>query len=393
MSPALAGSHPGRTLATYDAADADDVREFNPMKCPPLNDRGLRWQLLVCSWLVSVAAPLPIALAWQQDQPESEGEDVYEKVLQISDVVRQIGDWDNEYQYIEQAINNVWEQNNWTEEADEYARNLILEVSEIPPWEFPRRIQLVNQRVKERYEFTDAEAFQFQSMMWRETGTVLLKNSGIILKHAREIIETRTNGQPFTPEQIAEWTKESEPMVADIQERIARVSGQMREKLKPAQQAIFDRDLKSLSKRMNHYVEKRKDWVKGQWRPSDWGMQNDPIQRGERVQPFAPANGAKPSRIPRWLPHEPATWFAYVLHAEKRFGFDVSQREAAKSIHDELLERASAYTKSHAVELGAVPRDQRASHENYHTIRRQFAELKQRIGLLATRVQKDKTGS
>jgi hypothetical protein len=353
--------------------------------------RGRQRLVWSIAWPIAWAWCIPAGVVAQEEPTDDRGDEVYQKVFEITELVKGIGDWDTEYQNVARAVNTIWEQNGWTDEADIYARDMILDVAEIPPWDFMGRIQRFNEHVQERYDLTDEQSFRFLGVMWREAGAGLVKNFPVILKQTQEMIETRTQGQPFTPEQIAEWTKESEPLFNDFLQRADRASRQMRGLLDPEQQAVFDRDLKSFTKRVTHYAEKRKEWVQGGWRPSDWGMQDDPIQRAEHVQPGQ--QGAESTRIPRWLPHEPSTWFAYVLHAKKRYRFDAAQMEAAKSIHDELLERATAYAKLHAAQLRAVPKSERAVHKDYEVIRRLFTELKERIRSLVTRVQRDRTES
>ena len=62
--------------------------------------------------------------------------------------------WDEQYPLVKQAIENVWEKNGWTDESDRYARDLACEVTAIPPSEPLRRLNLVNERIAERYGLT-----------------------------------------------------------------------------------------------------------------------------------------------------------------------------------------------------------------------------------------------
>jgi hypothetical protein len=367
------------------------------------------WRRLAVAlcWLVPAASPSSGIMAQQPDRGDDQHEDAYNRILQVTEALKGISDWDREYEYVERSINNVWEQNDWSDEADQFARALILEVAEIPPWEFARRMGVFNRRVKERYGLTDRDALEFQSMLWREVGACLVKNSDIIIKQVGEVIAARAADKPFTSEQVAKWTEETDPLFADAQERIARVARRMEEMLEPEQRAVLGRDLKSLHKRMDYFLEKREAWAQGKWEPGDWGMRDNAVHASAaEEEPRAQASLviiAEPTegeddaivddetkRARRWLPHDPSTWYLYVLEADAWFGFDPAQREAAKSIHDELLRRAADHLKIHGARLTAVPPDERETHEDYETIRKQFAELQQRIGLLVTSAQRDK---
>jgi hypothetical protein len=140
-------------------------------------------------------------------------------------------------------------------------------------------------------------------------------------------------------------------------------------------------------------------WTKGGWQPKDWGLQHDPIQTGmeqqaRAIDPLAGDRSPKRIRsdrapIPRWRPHEPATWFAYVLDFQKRFKLDPGQKTTANSIHAELLARANSYISAHAERLDKVARRDRAEDQAYEPIRGLFEELKERLDALPRSAQRD----
>ena len=54
----------------------------------------------------------------------------YSALAEFSDEL----DWETEFEFISRAIDNVWEQNGWDDEANQFARTLARDVAAIPPW-------------------------------------------------------------------------------------------------------------------------------------------------------------------------------------------------------------------------------------------------------------------
>jgi hypothetical protein len=285
----------------------------------------------------------------------------------------------------------------------------MLEIAEIPPWELARRVQVLNERLKERWDLTDRQAVRFQGLMWREITGCMVRHADMIMKQAREMIEARAEDGSFTSEQVAQWTRESEPLFTDLQQRVARVSECMGKMLDEDQVKVFERDLASFDKRMAYVEAKRQAWSRGEWKPEDWGLQQDPVSlAGAEAESRQEAslvilaehdaeNEAPPSGDTmsgdRWYSHAPSTWYLYVEDAVQWYGFDRAQLEAAKSIHSELVQRARDCIKRHRPPLGAVPWEERDTHEGFETVRNHFAELKRRLDLLVTKAQLDKAGA
>lgn len=359
--------------------------------------------------LLTVAAP---ALRAQPEEPPSpDAADAMRSLFETTESVKAIGPWEDEYTNIAAALRTVWEQNGWNDEADLYARDLALDVSKIPPWEFTKRLELVSNRVKDRYSFSPAEAQRFQGLITRELFGFMIRHAPLIASQAREMVETRSKRQPFTSDQIARWVRDSEPLMGEIRERIATLNKEIRSGMNPEQQAIYDRDFASFSKRFDRYQEQRKVWAKGGWKPDHWGLQNDPIHRQAVAGASeAPATGpAETAPVPvvaapapagavavvtvalptRWVSHDPTTWIAYVLDRGQKLGFDQAQRNSAVTIHEELLLRADKYMAKRKEALAAVAESARSSDPLYHPVRTMFEELVRRLDALATTAQRE----
>jgi hypothetical protein len=347
---------------------------------------------------------LSVSTALGEEAPPPEPEQAMKALADATERVKELGPWEDEYAHIASALQNVWSQNGWTDESDLYARDLALDVSRIPPWEFTKRLELVSQRVSQRYSLAPGDVQRWQGMATREVFGFMLRHAPVIAKQAQEMVDTRARKQPFTAEQIARWTRDTEPLLADVRERVDKVSKEMREGLTPDQQAIFDRDFASFTKRFQHYQEQRKHWAQGRWKADDWGMQNDPIQSGSAAAPSdaaaiapTPAAGAPPGAAPvavvptKWIPHDPTTWVAYVLATGQKLGFDQAQRNSAATIHEELLLRADKYMAKRKDALAAVDPSARAADPLYQPLCALFDELVRRVDALATTAQRDQS--
>jgi len=311
-------------------------------------------------------------------------------------------DWDNEYLSIERAVDNIWQRNRWTDEADRFARDLACEVAAVPPWEPMKRLNLANERISARYGLSQEQAGRFQRAMLSEAAGFLMRNAGVILEQTRDGMLARARGEPFTTQQVARWTKQSRPMILELRKSVDRIAKQLRPMLKPDKRRILQNDLKSVEKRRKFMDMMTIRWTEGKWRPEDWGLQDDPIHTAGggsgRSVPQHPIRESSLKQeqyrslsIPRYIPHDPSTWFAYVLDFENRFNLDAAQLSTAESIHAELLERANGYAEIHSETLKAVAPRERATHEAYEPIRLLFVELRERLDAIPTTAQRDRS--
>ncbi|UCC31695.1 MAG: hypothetical protein JSU86_05325, partial [Phycisphaerales bacterium] len=342
---------------------------------------------------VTVLAPVLVAgtpTVFATEEPDDRLDPaVLESIRGITEPMEGL-DWEQEYPHIERAVDNIWQRNGWADEADRFARDLACEVAAIPPWEPVRRLNLFNERISARYGLSQEQAGHFQRAMLREAGGFLMRNAGVILEQTREGMLARGRGQPFTPQQVARWAKQNRPMILELRKSVDHLTNELRPMLKPDKQHVLQNDVKSFEKRRKFMDKMTTRWMQGRWRPEDWGLQDDPIHTAaadpDRLVPRRPIRESsskrgqdRPSSIPRYVPHDPSTWFAYVLDFEKRFKLDAGQMSATESIHTELRDRATGYAKAHSETLKAVAPRERAAHEAYEPIRLLFVELRERL--------------
>ncbi len=308
-------------------------------------------------------------------------------------------DWEAEYPHLVRAIHNVWNRNGWTDEADRFALDAACEIASIPPWEPIKRLNRLNERVEERYGLAGESRTRFRKAVMRETARFLMRNAGDILEQTNEWMELRSRREPITADQVAEWMEESGSIMDGVTDSADRIFEELEPLLTPDKRRLLQRDMRNYEKRQKVVDEMADRWRKGQWKPEHWGMQDDPIQRSSTTDgrgKSAPPDAVPARSVPRVkqpgsvrpLAHDPSTWHAYVRQFKKRFELDAGQANTADSVHEELLDRANRYLRTHADTLDKVPRSDRDTHEAYEPIRSLYRELQERLAAIPTSSQR-----
>ncbi len=341
-----------------------------------------------------------IVAAMLAAQPDASPPPVDEKLLnafdQVERDVRRLGDWSQQSAIIRDAVRKVWQRSGWTDETDAYALKVAEEVSAIPPWDFPARMDKFTGLLAERYQLNDEQKSRVTSLFYQESFGFFLKNAKVVIDQAREVVGARVRQEPFTPEQVARWARDGAPLMADGRARIERIADLMRQDLSPAQREILQRDFAGFERRFRDMEKMRTEWADGRWRPEDWGLEADPIQSGQAA-PAPTDQPAKSGRTPgprglsgptRLLPHDETTWVIYVRDFSQRYRLDSAQRTAADSILTELVERAAQFRRDHANEIARVPMPARTYDPALAPIRRVFEELKARLDPIPTGAQR-----
>jgi len=326
---------------------------------------------------------------------------------QFSDLAETLAgfDWSEEAGRLRRAAESVWQRNGWNEESDNFAREVACEVTAIPPWDVVARLNLLTTRVSERYGLTGEAAGRFRASLLGEAGRILIRHGPVIIEKGREVLEARVRGEPYTPRQVAEWAEFLAPVLADAQASADRLAGEIQPFLDEEHKLLLAKDRKSFLKRTQYVDAMGTQWLEGKWQPTDWGLEEDPIQN--RAVPPGPADPSVPmgpktpsvllswsatesttrTSLPPCVPYDPSTWITYVLEFEQRLDLDAGQKSAGESIHGELVGRAGDYSKTHRDSLFQVPASERATHAAYEPIRAMFTELQTRLDALPTTVQ------
>lgn len=317
-------------------------------------------------------------------------------------------DWDQLSPHFVQMIDRIFERNGWTAEPDQFARKVATRVAQLPPWDLPGRLGVLSEEVATRYGLTPQQSAMFQRAVMRESFALLVKHGPELWDQAKEALQGRAAGQPYTAEQIARWTKMSEPLYGEIEAGVQKIAGELEKVMPEEKRGVLANDMAAFQKRQKVVEEMSRRWANGQWRPEEWGLEDDPVQVAaaraaaqQQAMPDAPppprpaaktvqmVAAAPQVPIPsHWIEHDPATWIALVVEAGKKYQLDTAQMDTAWSIHAELVERARRYADARKAELTAVPENQRATSEAYLPIRELFAELRDRLDSIPTSMQR-----
>lgn len=317
-------------------------------------------------------------------------------------------DWDEESVHVKRSVENLWQYNNWSNEADLFARDVALGVSDIPPWEPVKRLVLVVDRFAQRYDASVALRTRVYLALMREASGLIVRHGRTVGASTKEYLDLRAAGKAFTSKDVARWARAGDPVLRDMHQAIDRLVTEVRPHLSPEQRAILERDLAGFQRRRVVVEQDMKRWAKGQWSAKEWGMQDDPIQSGA-TQPSdvdtPPTNGtddvmrtdgaSRPGRVVVMVPircdeFAPETWGVCAGEVAERYAFDVGQRTTADSIVAELAARAlDSRTANYARNETTGPVD-RARDARFEPIRRAFAELRARLDLIPTTAQRDR---
>ena len=375
------------------------------MKTIPATSAPVR---LMTSSIVVVAIAC-VALADSPDRNGETAKPISQTALfaQFSDLTETLAgfDWDEEAVRLRRAAEIVWQRNGWNDESDTFARDVACEVAAIPPWDVVGRLNLLTTRITERYGLSEEAASRFRTSLLGEAGRLLMRHGPVLIEKGREVLAARVRGEPYSPQQVAEWAKDLEPLLVEGQVSADRLAEEIQPSLDAEHKLLLGRDRESYLKRTKFVNELRAQWLEGKWQPTDWGLEADPIQNRTAppnvadppaVLPIQATNTPSPSLLPsaapivvlpKWVPHDPRTWYVYVLQFEQRLDLDAGQKSTAESIHGELVERAVDYSKTHRDELFPVPIAERATHTAYEPICAMFAELQARLDALPTTAQ------
>jgi hypothetical protein len=338
------------------------------------------------------------------DLPKPPPQEVLKLDREVGELAQQLGDWSGQYPVIEDVVRNIWKDNGWTSEADLFARDTAMEVSRIPPWQFNQRMTKLADAIDGRYQLNDQQRGQLRTLVYKESLHMLGRYGATTLGNFREMLQSRLDGEPITPEQVARWEKAMDPLIGDLRKDIERLRGEFGGMLNEDQKKILERDLQSANRRMDHYLKAREAWKRGEWQASDWGLQDDPVQNGrgsggkpETLAGKSAAGGGadKPksatptSAIPEGvaLAFDESTWETFVRAFIAHYMLDASQEKKCLAIMDGLVEQARHYRQRHKEELEKITHMAAMSAQAYEPIRMLYLDLKKRLDPIPTDAQ------
>ncbi|TWT46083.1 hypothetical protein RAS1_25300 [Phycisphaerae bacterium RAS1] len=251
--------------------------------------------------LVAFALLLQVhAVAWPQDAPDDRRDrrsGTQQMAGQLLETFRGLGDWREHYGYMMDAVDGIYEANQWNSEPDQFSRELIHTVEAVEPWDFQGRLDTMVGMFSDRYLLDEEQEEKLRDVFMQQMGGIVRDHGPRIMEYAGEIVKTRAAGEPFTPELVARWTKMSQPVYEDMKKRMNRMAGEFMQDVGPQQRSMIEADLGAANTRLKRVDELNEQWRNGQWTPADWGMHNDPIQLAGEAR-VAAGGGATGGAVP-----------------------------------------------------------------------------------------------
>lgn len=314
---------------------------------------NLLWRGLVRT-VVCVILLTPCAAVAQDRRPVSEDELKKTEQTMLEEAQR-IGPWENQIPIIEDATDNIFRQQGWTAPEDAWARQVMSEVSRIPPWKPVERQEVFLNSVQSRWNLSHDQRNQLNASVQREAMALAFKHFKDMAPVALDIMRARANGEPFTPEQVQQWAAKLKPVMDDGAQMVQRVTQQLERTMTEDQRKLLQADVDAFLRRNNDVQRLVQKWQAGKWEPSDWGLQNDPIHApvmhqyvardAERNALVERAQANKPLDEKRIAVNE-SEWDRYVKWFCDTYACDDRQRTQVeailKSSKNEAINRRSA---------------------------------------------------
>ena len=345
-----------------------------------------------------------------------------EKAVELIQLTEELGNWDEHYGYMLDAMERMYERNGWNAESDLFSLEMGREIGAIPPWAPQERLDKFMEMVGDRYLLDDEQIASLEGHVFQVNVGLFSRHADRIMEYATEAIQTRVVGEPFTPEQVARWVELAEPVMEDARQSVKEAAEVFMEELDPEQRELLQRDLAAGDKRLIDIDLMAQKWKRGEWEPRDWGMEADPIQmRGAPVAAKAaadaeraaddgkPAPGetlepdAQPDQktVPPKAPKADDEWARYVRAFIAKYHLNDEQQQRAWLIYGDAKERDDVFggrferqmetlrRKADSSKDGRIQAALRERTERHQLEReRLFNQLKRRLDRLPTRAQR-----
>lgn len=217
------------------------------------------------------AQPSPGPSRWVQLEKQAQG---------LIEQSRKLGNWNEHYQYTQQAAANIFERYGFTSESDGFALEVMRAVDSKPPWMFLERMDTAMGLFARRYGLDDDQKATMQDIMFREATGMFARNAEHLMSIAGEVLHTRAEAAPFTAEQVARIAEMAQPLFKDGQQVLERTAGELSEILDDQQRQRLTADLDAALHRVRTIESESVRWARGEWSAEDWGLERDPIQSG-----------------------------------------------------------------------------------------------------------------
>ncbi len=301
---------------------------------------------------LQLAADQPPARRHQQRQPASDVQQQEQQAKQLQEDAESMGAWDQQQLLLDQATDNVFVQQGWNSEPDQYARSLAREINQVPLWQPHQRQEVFLNGLQTRYDLTQDQRVSLDANIRHEAMMVTARHFKDMMPVVMEIVRTRASGEPFTAEQVQRWSAALKPMMDDSLQSVQRVTEKMKGDMTPDQKRRLDADVDALVKRHDDMVKQVERWQAGLWTPEDWGLQDDPLHaaamaevRAKEAQKNALVEAAA---VKRRLEDglnlaDESDWDKYVKRFCNKYECTDAQRTTAEAILKQSKQEAFGY--------------------------------------------------
>jgi hypothetical protein len=271
---------------------------------------------------------------------------------EVMEATKKIGPWENQTRFIDDATDNMFKQQNWNSEPDQFARQLMHDVGQIAPWNTRDRQEVFLNSAQQRWKLSHDQRMELDSALKQESMMFAMRHFKDVLPVALEAAKTRASNEPFTAEQVQDWSNRLRPLMDEGLQMVQRVGRRLDKSMTPEQRELLKTDMGALVHRhqdMKKLVEK---WQAGQWTPADWGLQNDPIHanamaeyRAREAEKDALVDAAQAAQKPdeSTVAVNESAWDKYVKWFCNAYECDERQRGQADAILKNAKKEAIAY--------------------------------------------------
>jgi hypothetical protein len=291
---------------------------------------------------------------------------MFEEMLEQT---RDLGPWERQAAVNAEATDLFFQRLGWTSEPDRFARQMMLEIDRVPPWRQQERMEIFLNSLQNRYQLSESQKSEFSARFQTETMKLTLKHFKDMAPIGLEIIKTRAANEPFTAEQVARWSNAVQPLMEEARQMIERIAREQMHTMTHEQRRIIEQDLQAFTRRHEDVTRLVQKWSKGEWDPTEWGLDNDPIhaaqvaearsRRGAAVANSTAGKEPPPLALPPVTPDDESTWERFVREFCAMHGFDAMQTKAAGAILKEQSTRARNFLAANAMQIDALRRSLR----------------------------------
>ncbi|MCB9856085.1 MAG: hypothetical protein H6818_10405 [Phycisphaerales bacterium] len=342
--------------------------------------------------LVAAVALAPIAgRAWADDAAKKKG-NLLDQIKTLQEKAKSIeNNWSIEAMRLKEAHQIMFQRNGWTSESDQFALNLINEISTYGPFEAEAREGVFLNGVQSRFGLSEDQVDLLNDEMRSESIAFTVKHFDKLMPVAMEAVQAKAAGEPFTPEMIAKWSRQLEPVMEDALAGVNRVKDKLEATMDESQKAMLEKDMAAVVKRHNDIKTQVQKWKRGEWTPYDFGMENDPTYASVIREYLPPKDKSVPNReelVVEVTRRDQSLWAKYVADFVNKYDCDEGQRNAAAAILKDSESEAAKHLSANGEDLEYHERRAKESPSErkraYHT--KKAEELRRPIGMIFDRM-------